>query len=244
MVDSVWVVSFIEVFIKRAQKSLEIRAKFVARKSTYGYTLCFGVSVQACLLVHVLQNSRIIMSTGISRKRWNRAVKRHIEQGIISEEEAQQKFIRAQSPCSKKKAEDGIVAEEEAKSKRSSRTVEGLVNDEETKIAEQAFSPLEETVVAEETVKKEKRQKISETEETKNSDNAGRPKLCVLQKQFKGEGKGGSLGVSVGSNGTVLAGPLDASCHMALLLPVGEKLIEKGVPPFEIIYGTGRSKDV
>ena len=54
------------------------------------------------------------MSTGISRKRWNRALKRQIEQGIISEEEAQQKFIRAQSPCSKKKAEDGmsIVAED------------------------------------------------------------------------------------------------------------------------------------
>ena len=32
VVDSVWVVSFIEVFIKRAQKSLEIRAKYVARK--------------------------------------------------------------------------------------------------------------------------------------------------------------------------------------------------------------------
>ena len=57
VVDSVWVISFIELFIKRAQKSLEIRAKFVARKSTYGYTLCFGVSAQACLLVHVLQNN-------------------------------------------------------------------------------------------------------------------------------------------------------------------------------------------
>ena len=99
------------------------------------------------------------MLTGVNRKRWNRALKRKIEQGIISVEEAQQKFIRAQSSCSKKKAEDGIVAEEEAKSKRSSRTVEGLVNDGETKIAVQAFSPLEETVVAEEAVKKEKRQK-------------------------------------------------------------------------------------
>ena len=77
-------------------------------------------------------------------------MKRQIEQGFISEEEAQQKFIRAQPPCSKKKAEDGIVAEEEAKSKRSSRTVEGPVNDEGTKIAVQAFPPLEETVVAEE----------------------------------------------------------------------------------------------
>ena len=103
------------------------------------------------------------MFTGADRKRWNRSVKRKIKKGSISEEEAQQKFIRAQSSCSKKKAgkkkaEDGIVAEEEAKSKRSSRTVEGLVNDEETKIAVQAFSPLEETVVVEEAVKKEKRQ--------------------------------------------------------------------------------------
>ena len=31
-VDSVWVISFIEVLIRRAQKSLEIRAKYVARK--------------------------------------------------------------------------------------------------------------------------------------------------------------------------------------------------------------------
>ena len=30
VVDSVWVISFIEVFIRRAQKSLEIRAKYVA----------------------------------------------------------------------------------------------------------------------------------------------------------------------------------------------------------------------
>ena len=90
------------------------------------------------------------MFTGINRKRWNRGLKRKIEKGIISEEEAKLKFIRAQSSFSKKKAEDGIVAEEEAKSKRSSRTVGGLVNDEETKIAVQAFSPLEETVVAEE----------------------------------------------------------------------------------------------
>ena len=90
------------------------------------------------------------MFTGINRKRWNRGLKRKIEKGIISEEEAKLKFIRAQSSFSKKKAEDGIVAEEEAKSKRSSRTVEGLVNDEGTKIAVQAFPPLEETVVAEE----------------------------------------------------------------------------------------------
>ena len=99
------------------------------------------------------------MFTGADRKRWNRSVKRKIKKGSISEEEAQQKFIRAQSSYSKKEAKDGIVAEEEAKSKRSSRTVEGLVNDEETKIAVQAFSPLEETVVAEDAVKKEKRQK-------------------------------------------------------------------------------------
>ena len=155
------------------------------------------------------------MSLAINRKRWNRGLKRKIEKGIISEEEAKLKFIRAQSSFSKKKAEDGIVAEEEAKSKRSSRTMEGLVNDEGTKIAVQAFPPLEETVVAEETVKKEKRQKISETEETKNSDNAGRPKLCVPKKQFKEEGKGGSLGVSVGPNGTVAEDPADASCYMA-----------------------------
>ena len=32
VVDSVWVISFIEVLIRRAQKSLEIRAKYVARK--------------------------------------------------------------------------------------------------------------------------------------------------------------------------------------------------------------------
>ena len=46
VVDSVWVISFIEVLIRRAQKSLEIRAKYVARKSTYGYTLCFVVVFQ------------------------------------------------------------------------------------------------------------------------------------------------------------------------------------------------------
>ena len=32
VVDSVWIISFIEVLIRRAQKSLEIRAKYVARK--------------------------------------------------------------------------------------------------------------------------------------------------------------------------------------------------------------------
>ena len=32
VVDSVWVISFIEVLIRRAQKSFEIRAKYVARK--------------------------------------------------------------------------------------------------------------------------------------------------------------------------------------------------------------------
>ena len=32
VVDSVWVISFIEVLIRRAQKPLEIRAKYVARK--------------------------------------------------------------------------------------------------------------------------------------------------------------------------------------------------------------------
>ena len=32
VVDSVWVISFIEVLIRRAQKSLEIRVKYVARK--------------------------------------------------------------------------------------------------------------------------------------------------------------------------------------------------------------------
>ena len=169
------------------------------------------------------------MFTGISRKRWNRGLKRKIEKGIISEEEAKLKFIRAQSSFSKKKAEDGIVAEEEAKSKRSSRTVEGLVNDEETKIAVQAFSPLEETVVAEEAVKKEKRQKNSETEETKNSDNAGRPKHYVLKRQYKGEGKGGSLGVSVAPNNGTVAGDLKAeSCDVAEC-PAREKAIPRAL---------------
>ena len=80
--------------------------------------MCFGVSVQACLLVHVLQNSR--MSTGINRKRWNRGLKRKIEKGIISEEEAKPKFIRGDSSSSMqatKKAEEGIVSEAEAKTK-------------------------------------------------------------------------------------------------------------------------------
>ena len=220
------------------------------------------------------------MLTGLRRKRWNRAQKRKVEHGIISEEEAQQKIIRAHSSCSKKKAEDGIVAEEEAKSKRSSRTVEGLVNDEgtkiavqafppleetvvaeeaddgivaeeeakskrssrteeglvndeETKIAEQAFSPLEETVVAQEAVKNEKRQKNSETEETNNSDNAGRPKHYVLKRplkrQYKGEGKGGSLGVSVAPNNGTVAGDLKAeSCDVAER-PAREKAIPRAL---------------
>ena len=90
------------------------------------------------------------MFTGIHRKRWNRGLKRKIEKGIISEEQAKLKFIKAQSSFSTKKAEDGIVAEEEAKSKRSSRTMKGLANDEGTKIAVQAFPPLEDAVVAEE----------------------------------------------------------------------------------------------
>ena len=173
------------------------------------------------------------MFTGINRKRWNRGLKRKIEKGIISEEEAKLKFIRAQSSFSKKKAEDGIVAEEEAKSKRSSRTVEGLVNDEETKIAEQAFSPLEETVVAQEAVKNEKRQKNSETEETNNSDNAGRPKHYVLKRQlkrqYKGEGKEGSLGVSVAPNNGTVAGDLKAeSCDVAEC-PAKEKAIPRAL---------------
>ena len=90
------------------------------------------------------------MSMAINRKRWNRGLKRKIEKGIISEEQAKPKFIKAQPSSSTKKAEEGIVAEEEAKSKRSSRTMKGLANDEGTKIAVQAFPPLEETVVAEE----------------------------------------------------------------------------------------------
>ena len=62
------------------------------------------------------------MITGANRKRWNRGLKRKIEKGIISEEEAKPKFIRGDSSSSMqeaKKAEEGIVAEEEAKSKRS-----------------------------------------------------------------------------------------------------------------------------
>ena len=109
------------------------------------------------------------MFTGADRRRWNRHLKRKIEKGFMSDEEAQQKFIRAQSSYSKKEAKDGIVAEEEAKSKRSSRTVEGLVNDEETKIAVQAFSPLGEKVVAEEAVKKEKRQKTAKLKKLKTA---------------------------------------------------------------------------
>ena len=123
-------------------------------------------------------------------------------------------------------------SQSEAKSKRSSRTEEGLVNDEETKIAEQAFPPLEETVVAQEAVKNEKRQKNNETEETNNSDNAGRPKHYVLKRQlkrqYKGEGKGGSLGVSVAPNGTV-AGDLKAeSCDVAEC-PAREKAIPRAL---------------
>ena len=60
------------------------------------------------------------MFTGIHRKRWNRGLKRKIEKGIISEEEAKPKFIRGDSSSSMqatKKAEEGIVSEEEAKSK-------------------------------------------------------------------------------------------------------------------------------
>ena len=101
MVDSVWVISFIEVLIRRAQKILEIRAKYVARKSTYGYTLCFVVAFQFKLAYwyrfFILQNSRMI--TGINRKRWNRGLKRRIEKGIISEEKGNSKFIRALSQC-------------------------------------------------------------------------------------------------------------------------------------------------
>ena len=59
------------------------------------------------------------MFTGINRKRWNRGLKRKVEKGIISEEQAQAKLIRAQSSSSTKKAEEGIVAEKEAKPKRS-----------------------------------------------------------------------------------------------------------------------------
>ena len=47
-------------------------------------------------------------------------LKRKIEKGIISEEEAKPKFIRGDSSTSMqetKKAEEGIVSEEEAKSK-------------------------------------------------------------------------------------------------------------------------------
>jgi len=85
---------------------------------------------------------------------------------------------------------------------------------------------LVETVVAEETVKKEKRLRNSETEETKNSEKASGPKYCVLKRQYKGEGKGGSLGVSVGPNGTVAEDSKNASCYMA-----ERPAREKAIPP-------------
>ena len=173
------------------------------------------------------------MSTGITRKRWNRGLKRKVEKGIISEEQAQAKFIRAQSSSSTKKAEEGIVSEEEAKPKRSRMEAikEGLfslveaVKDEAItkKVVEDLFS-LVETVKAEEGVKKENREKNCEAEETKNSEKASEPKHCVLKRQYKGEGKGGSLGVSVGPIGTVAADPANASCYMAER-PAGENVI-------------------
>ena len=76
--------------------------------------------------------------------------------------------------------------------------------------------------------KKEKRQKNSETEETKNSDNAGRPKLCVPKKQFKEEGKGGSLGVSVAPDGTVAEDLKAESCDVAER-PAREKAIPRAL---------------
>ena len=75
------------------------------------------------------------MFTGEKRKRWNRNLSRKVFKGLISEEEAQTKFIRPESSYSKKEAKDGIVAEEEAKSKRSSRTVKRQCKGEKTKKA-------------------------------------------------------------------------------------------------------------
>ena len=71
-----------------------------------------------------------------------------------------------------------------------------------------------------------KEKKNSETQETKDSEKASGPTLCVLKRQYKGEGKGGSLGVSVGPNGTVAEDPKDASCDVA-----ERPAREKAIPP-------------
>ena len=128
--------------------------------------VCSCVSVQACLLVQILQNSRMI--TGRNRKRWNRGLKRKVEKGIISEEQGKAKFIRAQSQCS--------VFEAKSKRSRMEAIKEGLfslveaVKDEATtkKVVEDLFS-LVETVKAEEGVKKENREKTAKLKTLKTA---------------------------------------------------------------------------
>ena len=110
------------------------------------------------------------------RKRHNRSVKRKIENGIISEEDAKWLFRRGNTSCSgsnKRKIEKGTTSEEDAK---------GLFRRWYT-------SPSE---------SKEPRSKswVSYSKE---------PVVKVENWHFKGEGKGGSLGLPVGSNGSVIA---------------------------------------
>ena len=123
---------------------------------------------QACLVVEIRWKSEII--TSMNRKRWNRAVKRKIVSGVLSEEEAKSKCIHwgysTASLDQTKKSEEAIMSEDEVK----------------------------------------------QAAESKNSHKAW---WAVNEWQFKGSGKGGSLGVTLGSSNVVAADVKDAQWQKA-----------------------------
>ena len=105
---------------------------------------------------------------GTDRRRWNRALKRKIEWGSLSEEDAQSQFWQ---PMSKKVA-----------------LPKGIPN-----MAESASSEKEEASMADSSSSKEEK---------------ARPKEAVGNSKnwhFKGEGKGGSLGLSVSTGNSHVA---------------------------------------
>ena len=105
---------------------------------------------------------------GTDRKRWNRALKRKIDWGILSEEDAQSQFWQ---PMSKKVA-----------------LPKGIPN-----MTESASSEKEEASMADSSSSKKEK---------------ARPREAVGKSKnwhFKGEGKGGSLGLSVGSGNSHVA---------------------------------------